>query len=321
MNLQSKIDKYVQSSFVGKEKVIFLDLCHWYRLLDESEYSDLKDFLEHGVKNNEFICPINYSILCEFRKNQDKELVLKRIDFADRLSKRLSFVHHHRVQKMEFFHFGLFKKPLMRKDIFTHWLDFYPVPIRVEQNGASDRTYEALLSGMIDISPVEWSKYDELWGITDGMTKDLFGPLASQINGLPNNVKRSEIVYEELQKIIVDFLDSLSRDMTVSVPDIERIARNHYLNLGNSKSVNKFFKNIPTIYMRSQINASLRIDKSTVKPNDLWDFEHATSLPYTDIYVTDKPSAHILKNVLKLNEKYDVEIISSLEELNQLVRV
>ena len=321
LSLKNRIKQYVTNSCSGEEKVIFLDLCHWYRLLDEPNYSNLKATLEKGVENNDILCPVSYSILCEFRKNQDKELVLKRIDFADKLSKRLSFLHHNRIQKMEFFRFGSHKMLLSQKDVLTHWLDSYPVPFRLEQNGASDIIYDNLITSMINISPVEWSKYNELWNITDGITEYFFKPQAKIINDYNNEISRSKIQEEELKRIVLELLDTLSQDLTVLVSEIEAIAKAHYLNIENYDSMKTFFKNTPTINIRSQIHTSLRLDKHAVKPNDLWDFEHATSLPYTDIYVTDKPSAHILKNVLKLDKKYGVEILSSLEELSQILRV
>ncbi len=319
MSLKSKIEQHVVNSFSGKEKVIFLDLCHWYLLLDDSKYENLKVALEKGVNNSDILCPVSYSILCEFRKNQDKALVLKRIGFADKLSKRLGFVHHYRVQKMEFFQYGLYQETLSKKDVLTHWLDLFPVPLNLKKNGASERECEELLNELINVSPIEWLKYDELWRFTNDMTERVFKPLANRINEYNNDTTRSNIFKDELQKVVLELLDAMSKDLSFTLSEIEDIRTKHYLKIENHRPMFKFFKNIPTVNIRSQINTSLRIDKHSVKPNDLWDFEHAVSLPYTDIYVTDKPSAHILKNVLKLDEKYGVEILHSLDELSQIL--
>ncbi|MGR5108880.1 hypothetical protein [Vibrio jasicida] len=322
MSFKEKISNYKNEHLQGGEKIVFLDLCHWFRLLENETYRDLKELCVEKVRDGKLVFPVSFSIINEFQKHKDKELVLNRIQFADKLSKRFSILHYHRLPRREFVRYSNQGATLKKLDVLTHWFDFFPVEFHFIQNGASKKHYDILCNQLLDISPVEWLKYDVFWDMTKDINDKIYVDLQNIIhNGFSVGLSRKTITNEELDSMIDKFISELAIDPDLSNDELAAIFEFGNKTPQTPEGRRKFFRNLPSLYMRSEVNTSLRYDKEKLKINDLWDLEHAITLPYTDIYVTDKPTAHTLKNTLKLEGKFDVSILSSLEQLEQKLRV
>ncbi|EPF7653822.1 TPA: hypothetical protein RQJ49_004495 [Vibrio vulnificus] len=321
MSFREKISNYKNEHLLGGEKIVFLDLCHWFRLLEDEAYSDLKELCLEEVEEGKLVFPVSFSIINEFQKHKDKELVLNRIQFADKLSKRFSILHYYRLPRREFVRYSNQSATLKKIDVLTHWFDFFPVEFNLIQNGASKEHCDILGDQLLDISPVEWLKYDVFWDMTQNINDKIYVDLRNIIqNGYSVGLSRNVIKNEELDSMVDKFISELVIDPNLSNDELAAIKEFVNKTPKTPEGRRKFFRNLPSLYMRSEVNTSLRYDKEKVKINDLWDLEHAITLPYTNIYVTDKPTAHTLKNTLKLERKFDVSILSSLEQLEEKLR-
>jgi len=89
----------------------------------------------------------------------------------------------------------------------------------------------------------------------------------------------------------------------------------------------KFKKNkmamwLPTYHVTAILNAAMRKDlKRNFKPNDFFDFKHASAaMPYCDIFATDKPLAVLLRSgELQLDKKYNTKVVTNTQELLSLL--
>ncbi|WKE64297.1 hypothetical protein PVT67_11460 [Gallaecimonas kandeliae] len=316
MELQDKFAIFKESNLLKTEKIVFLDLCHWYRLLEEKRYERLMRTLTSQVEDGKVICPVSFSIINEFQKHKDKDLVLKRIRFADRLSKRFAIIHYRRLPRIEFVKYSNDSCALEKYDALTHWFDFFPEELRFEQNGATDEQYDVLCSQLLAMSPDIWLKYDEFWRMTETLDKEVYGRLRSLVNDGHYIGKGRKLIEKEEMDFLIDLLLSeLIAIKNFKAEELDAIRNFHEKTAKTSEGRRSFFRNLPSLFMRSKINTSLRYDKKTVKVNDFWDLEHAMALPYSHIYVTDKPTAHTLKNTLKLESKFGVSILNSLDDL------
>ena len=83
----------------------------------------------------------------------------------------------------------------------------------------------------------------------------------------------------------------------------------------------ELLKKCPTFWCHSQLMTALRLNRSKLKENDLWDLEHAASaLPYVDCFACDGGTRHLCSQVLKLDDKYDTAILSKVDDLTEWVK-
>ncbi|HDL7747731.1 TPA: hypothetical protein PXP51_000006 [Yersinia enterocolitica] len=325
MRISEKAADFKNNVYPDGCKVVSLDLCHWYQLEETKEngdeFSGLKNKIDKLVSSGDVIFPISYSILYEFYKRRDQDLVMRRLGYADKLSKRLSFTHYFRLRENEIISHFNFNKRIDKKEALTHWFDFYPIEFYFDNNGATNEDIEKITDSLLNLSPKEWLKYDEYWSFTEGFTKDYCSAILERIESYKKDWSRRDFRKSEICSIIRGvaryFFGTQTKDRyDDQFNNLLSVFENIYEY--SEKEKIDFFMNIPTIYMEHKTTEGLVFDKGNVKINDIWDIEHSMVLPYSDIYMTDGPTVHFLK-ALKIDKKFDVKIISKLSELDLLL--
>ncbi|WP_181722714.1 hypothetical protein [Vibrio tarriae] len=257
MSFREKISNYKNEHLLGGEKIVFLDLCHWFRLLEDEAYSDLKELCLEKVEDGKLVFPVSFSIINEFQKHKDKELVLNRIQFADKLSKRFSILHYYRLPRREFVRYSNQSDTLKKTDVLTHWFDFFPFEFHLIQNGAAKEHYDILGNQLLDISPVEWLKYDVFWDMTQDINGKVYVDLKNIIqNGYSAGLSRNIIKNEELDSMVDKFISELAIDPNLSNDELAAIKEFVNKTPKTPDARRKFFRNLPSLYMRSEVNTS-----------------------------------------------------------------
>ncbi|MCK9463065.1 MAG: hypothetical protein M0R80_25865 [Proteobacteria bacterium] len=93
----------------------------------------------------------------------------------------------------------------------------------------------------------------------------------------------------------------------------------HFLSL----VLERDFDSMPTLHIMASLHASIRWHKNRkLKPNDLFDFDHAAAaIAYCDIFLTEKPLCSMVKQRhLALDERYHCRVIADPSEAIECLR-
>ena len=83
----------------------------------------------------------------------------------------------------------------------------------------------------------------------------------------------------------------------------------------------KMLRACPTFWCRYKLLAAIRLHKSKLSENDMWDVEHvASATPYVDCLACDKGTRHISTEIAHLDDRFDTKVVSKPTELLDWVR-
>jgi hypothetical protein len=199
----------------------------------------------------------------------------------------------------------------------------------VIQKSFFDHMCEVSISEVIDIVGIgklnEMSKVPDLSNKMNNGKANNFSENSSFEDIFMNEI---EGVTDLLRPLILKILENSYKKVYGCNPKKEEVlssdAPQKIVNLINeSFRLKKIGKELSFLEIPATIHTGMRIEKyRKYKKNDSFDFWHAeAALPYFDAFLTENSLSHLLKrNDLKLDKKYNCEVISNLSEAVQFVR-
>lgn len=305
------------NKFVSNKIKIYLDLKYLIKIRDSLSLKNTslnkKIFfrLKELVENEKVICPFSDCIFEELLKQPSNNRI-KTAEILDILSNNISLKPLHFIFIQEFINAINFynEKEL---DEINYW--DYPISIKgnldfeIANNKDIDIDLWKIFSyeGMIGTTIQELISYHEeiKCSSISLVAEKLFGRIQYKTEEKSiNKIIRQEIescfisIAEEL-KIPTGLVSEKLQDFKVE--DIERVA--------------------PCLFVFCSLHAEMIKDsEKKYKKNDFYDIMHCSlAIPNCDYFFTEDSFMHRTKNVLKLNQKYNVKIESKPEKILSLI--
>ncbi|MDO8713710.1 MAG: hypothetical protein Q7K13_04400 [Polynucleobacter sp.] len=286
----------------GKDKVIF----------------DLLALLKNLVSQGKVICPISESVFIELLKQSDKSTRLATTKLIDELSLGISLISFEERVRQElcnsfYDRAGITDLIPIRQLVWTKLanvlgeahpfnMPFSPDEELVIQKAFSDLIWNTSLVEMVGHIDVPLQLNREA--------------LATQLNA-ENNAHQS-MIGNYPQAFRAEFEGGLSffqNEISALVKELNERGLDFDVKLArlNKKEFKVFSQSIPSLYIYGVCHAAVRWNKTkNLCGNDLFDFHHAAAaLGYCDVFLTEKPLAHMLSQRHLELSKYKCEIFWS----------
>lgn len=305
-------------SLAGRRK-IYLDACFWILardvalgVRDDAPARKLLHHLRRGVSNGQLVCPISAPMFLEMMKQ--RHTPTRRLGTArliDELSLGVSMVPSHTIVATEIHAF------LLRVGGNT---DLYSMQELVWTKVAyvlGDLYLSLELLSPADELTLQKADFDHRWSLSLSEMLDMIGdnsPPSDRHNELSRKTNELNALHKdelrsfaqtydiELRGIIelagdtaADVYEHLAQKAGYELPpsseeraDTVKMCRNLLYHAFQKTETKKALR---SLHIGASIHASMRWDKNRkFKPNDYYDFEHATAaLSYCDAFLTEGP--------------------------------
>lgn len=335
---------------------IYLDTNFWIQITEvelgrnkRTEWIELKDRLDDLSESGNIICPFSQDIWVEFFRQTDPKTLGATACVLDRLSKKIAFRTRSERYSNELYHgiqLALGRDPNTIEPIENHmWTRIvYVSGMRYPETHAFDQPQrDAIAKSWVDHA---WNLgFEEVCrGLSDCATqppvsRGYFDRTASRVNGF--NAENSETMRSRKHAIECEFAGVLD----YALPDLAEICKGFSSEAGfASESIpeeehrefakqiaviilegfrkNKLGTSFPTLQIDASIYGAARWDKKRrILGNDILDFSHASmALPYCDYFFTETSLAHLIRNALSLDSKFDCKVSSTASNALKLLQ-
>jgi hypothetical protein len=309
-------------AIAGRRK-IYLDLRFWIMLRDvalglrsEEKLQTLLMTLRRGVASGTMICPISAPTFLELMKQPFlAERRIATANLVDELSLGVSIMRGDRIMRTEVDSFAL--RVAGRSDVHRMWElvwtkaayvlgDVYPVP-------------QGLPPEMAQRIQVEF--FDHLWSMSLGkmigimgeasIPPDSYTSLSKETNAncqtWSHEITSYKAAYDIELRGVVEEMGPVASQRMVCMAEaaigrpLDANERSQFDNPGKNAlyygmRMPKWRRLLRSMHIDASIHASMRWDKSrNFKPNDWYDFQHATAaVGYCDIFLTERSMHHLL---------------------------
>jgi len=313
------------SQSLAHRKKVYLDACFWIAIRDahlgarkDAPAQELLSLLRQGVDEYKILCPISGSMFLELVKQPHTEG--RRIGTAkiiDELSLGVAMIPPPNVMATEIYVFLLEAKD---------GVDLHPIQELIWTKAA--HVLGDLIPSSTGLSPtdedaVQKQFFDHLWDYsllelintvgdqappTDGF--DRLSKETNRLNAMHQHELRSfEQAYDTELRGAVQIAGEIAADIIKELAEKDEGRKLTFSHAERACSVNmcqnliyRAFKNptnkdtLRSVHVGASIHAGMRWDKfRNFKPNDYYDFAHATAaLSYCDVFLTDGPLHHLV---------------------------
>ena len=282
-----------RTGYLGR-KSLFMDLNFWIDLTKTGkENEELKELLILLVDEEILICPVSRSLIKEGEKQGNDKKRNDVYEFMDKLSGGLSLRMMHDTFHDEF-KSVLDEEQIERGFAYTYYVQSF-TPSIIYPIGSSFPI--ARYINEFDLSdPVKdlMRKYSERAG-QEWTWREKGMPSAAKIDRMEFDATKIEF-----QPQIQEVMDELGLDYsTYSESDLKVL-----------------LDQCPTFFCSYKSMSALRASGQALVENDVFDFLNTSfAVPYADCLACDGRSIDVLRQRLKLNDKYGTHIVSSKAEL------
>lgn len=336
---------------LADRKKVYLDTCFWIIARDvflgvrnDTPAVDLLTHLRRGVTNGQLVCPISHSLFLElFKQPYMPERRIGTAKVIDELSLGVSIVPPPVVMGTEIHRFLLETKG----DVELH-----PIQELIWTKVAyvlGDQYPSLPDLSQADELEIQEHFFDHLWDKSLAEIVEVIGgeaPLRNEFQELSERTNRQNAAHkDELRSFaqtydielrgVVELAGDIAADVICELAQKEaghdlfptyderastvNMCRNilyHALKKPDTKSA------LRSIHIGASIHAGMRWDKKRqFKPNDYYDFEHATvALGYCDAFFTEKPLHYLVtRPQLDLENVNGCEVVSDIQNAADLV--
>jgi hypothetical protein len=336
---------------VMKLERVYLDLCFWIPLRDahlgrskDEGAKRLLQSLRESVRAGKRICPISEAIFYELLKQEDLHTRLEMAKLMDELSGGVALLTTVPRIKEEL-------KAFLLKDFGQQTELLESVVWSRASCLVLDGTLERIDTLMgIDMTLPERSLHQKVifdvhWdmGLSeivemregDKLPVDESGALASRLTtrnlAQAGSITTFEKLYNDemvvclnsVAPIAYDWMLAYSQAMVKSAISLSDEEKTKWVDWCHSRLYKAMTTKkethmvLRTIHILALCYAAVRWEKKRpLKANDIYDFQHAAAaLAYYDVFLTEKPLAHLLKQgFLKFHEQFPCVVISDMSE-------
>lgn len=319
--------QWLERMMLLQRSILFLDLNFWISLAEQTDgiYVELIRLLHEMVEAGQLVCPVSPSLLMELRKRPSSEKRDCYCQLMDCLSQGLSLRIGPVVFENEFGRL-VEGKQVERQIAYSHFLDAFSsgshlvfpegwapefadqaanlvfdhleaMSIREFMNAETEEFREQNI-GYLRNGWRELCRQEEEWRRQDG------------------EISLAEIERAEFAATVRSLIPQIWQVVTKA--STSRLLKPISTSLAEKRGI---LEACPTFWCRYRLISALRSNRSKVEVNDLWDFEHVVSaVPYVDCLACDSGTRHICTQMVKLDQKYDMKIVSKPDELLEWVR-
>lgn len=329
-------------------KVIYLDTRYWLLLRDvclgrsaNSVHHQMLSTLRRLVAGGKVICPINADILAELLKQRNETTRLATAQLIGELSLGVALQSEEERMGTELMHCV----QLTRRG-----------PAALEPLERLVWTSASYVLGYV-FPPMESLPADEmlarqkafldyLWDISLADQVSMLPPLPEHLNrrwdAIADKLNRAikehdlearrftDLHLDELNGVLEGNLPVLAKIFSqlneqsvgeVTAVDLAKAARGLIEVLIEAFRTDKLGNQLPSLVIKAALHAGVRRNRGRqFAGNDLHDFGHATAaLAYCDYFATDKSLRHLVVNELKLDQRYEVVVVSEPSEFLGLI--
>jgi len=309
-------------------KILFLDLNFWIRLSEGRSTSHLKlgALLAELVEAGELICPVSPSLLMELTKRQGSN----RRDRYCRLMNQLSQGVSLRLSPFIFadeFKTCLEGGRLERHMGYSHFMDalFGELNLVFPESGwtesETNRAKKLVFDDIGAMSIIE---------IVNLETEESRERSIAYLRKGWSELCRQEGEWRRENHSSFQAIEQAEFAATVRslIPQIWRVLRSaditslqRRLQSTSLDEKREILNACPTFWCEYKLLSALRSNRSRVTENDLWDLQHVASVvPYVDCLACDRGTRHLCSDMLKLDRKHDLTILSQEDDLMAWLR-
>ncbi|MBU3641685.1 hypothetical protein [Polynucleobacter sp. Fuers-14] len=293
---------------VSSMQRIYLDQRFWIMFRDASVSHgedkvifDLLALLKNLVSKGKVICPISESVFIELLKQSDKSTRRATAQLIDELSLGISLISFEERVRQEicnsfYGQAGIIDLIPLQQLVWTKLANVlgethpFNMPFSRDEELVIQKAFSDLIwnTSLVDLQ-----------GYIDVPLQLNQEALATQLNA-ENNAHQS-MIGSYPQAFRAEFEGGLSLfqyEMSALVKELIERGLDFDVKLAhlNKKEFKVFSQSIPSLYIYAACHAAVRWNKTkNLCGNDLFDFHHAAAaLGYCDVFLTEKPLAHML---------------------------
>jgi hypothetical protein len=314
--------------------ILFLDLFYWIKLSESREpvYQDLNKALHEAVEEGYLICPISPSIFMELKKQPASEERKNHAQLMDKLSRKLSLRISQNIFKDEF-RAVMAAEQIPRNIAHSHYLDAPSrLNLKFPKHGWDSTMIEEGTKLIFD--EIEALPIDQSLSMTEKNRSQYIDSLRNGWRQLADqeavwrvanpDATLKEIEGAEFASTVQAFVPYLAPDLLNIITKADLSIKLKYLSMREGERqemVINWLNDCPTFWNKYKVIVALRSNKQRLEENDLWDLEHIVSaVPYVDCLTCDKGMRHRLTQMLSLDKKYGVKIVSKPDQVLMWVR-
>lgn len=312
-------------SFLDR-KTIFLDMSFWIGMSEgrEPNFIELKELLVQKVTERKIICPVSPSLLLELKKRPSDPKRLQYCQLTEELSQGLSIRNWLAVFEDEFKNV-VEGKPVGAQIAYSHFVEAFSGGLGIEfdeewSQADADKAGELIFEDVSKLAireviamDVDENQQGSIKFLRSGLARLAEQEHAERQTGSesPNAIEQAE--FEALvRSVLPQIMNSSAR--------IDPGALTALLTFSDEQKA-VLLKQCPTFWCHLKLMTALRSNRQKLKENDFWDLQHAASaLPYVTCFACDSGTRHLCSEMLKLDCKYSVTIISEIGELVEWVK-
>lgn len=330
---------------LADHKKIYLDACFWIMIRDaflgarnDVPAQEFLSLLRRGVANNQFVCPMSTSMFFElFKQPYTPGRRIGTAKIIDELSRGVTMAPPPIVLGTEIHAFLLASKG----DVDLHPMQELIWTKIANVLGVFSPKLDHL--SLVDELTAQKQFFDHLWdhSLTDlvevigdeARPSDEYDKLSKEINVLNadhSDELRSFVQTYDLElRGIIEIVGDVAADVILALAQqdaghkliLNSDERANLVNMCRNLLYHGFKKPdaksaLRSIHIGAALHAGMRWDKERqFKPNDYYDFEHATAaLGYCDMFFTDGPLHHLVtRPQLNLEVVNGCKVISDLQ--------
>jgi hypothetical protein len=343
-------DKHLElGRAIGMRRKIYLDLRYWIMVRDTAagirtgaSSRKLLHFLRRGVANGTLICPIGTSVFSELMKQRYSEG--RRIGTArlvDELSLGVTMVSSPTVTGTEIHSWmleqagqtDLYK---MQEIIWTRMAyvlgeihpslpDVAPSIELIIRRGFIEKMWTQSLTDIVQVIGDAWPPKSEL----NSATEQINAANAAHVHAL----RSFEHAYRQETLGVADVAASVAANVLAELRERhDLVSKQHDWHVQTGALRNRLvaylgtkagIRSLRTLHIQRSLHASARWNKTRqFKPNDMYDFDHASvAVGYCDAFLTEGPlHAMVTSPQLALTDTYDCRVIADLDEAVEFLR-
>jgi hypothetical protein len=279
----------------------------------------LNKALHEAVEEGILICPISPSIYVELQKQNSLEKWKSYAQLMDQLSGKLSVRISQNIF-VEEFRAILTGDQISREIAYSHYVDASSVSgLKFPEHGWDEAMTDEgtkLIFDEIEALPIAQSL-----SMTEKNRPQYMDPLGKGWRQLTEQEAKWREANKEVPSAEIEEAEFTST-VTSVLPQIFRV----YMEGDDLTKLRMFstslqekrelVKACPTFWNKYKVIAALRSNRSKLTENDMWDLEHVVSaVPYVDCLACDGGMRHLLTQMLSLDKKYRVKIVSTPDEI------
>jgi len=327
-------EKWIQKKNISRRKFVFLDTFAWSEIIagDSQKFEDLEEVLIQSVKDKKIIVAINISLVTEAMGRDDTEQARSILGLFDILSDGVYLIssdallskelEEQIVSRVE----GRPVRKLSSSVVFGPMAEmlgsFYIEQEADTSDDVDHRTVQTLFGA---VAEMKLTDFPEIWmHRSAGFKKGMLDYLAERHKQTIPQMEYSNILKEEqfwLERHYIPLTTKVCNTILFRVI-YEGLGSQELYRKIISQEIRQVFANCPTVSTVTEIQARLRLHKDmhqSLKFTDFYDVLHLSrAIPYCDYVLCDRGMAHMCRNELQLDTRYQTKIFNS-NEINEFI--